>query len=300
VLLDSYPLPLINGHENAMGVWEESSEFLGANEMLASTFARHFWAFRAIEDLIPQTLENFGPGHFFPYTEAYSDLEVSFELAAQRFYKSALVTLRSFLELGLLGPYFAARRQEHVDAPPWLASEQPTPKRSELLRRLRQMEHFETFDQAFDLVPRIRSTSDKLDGFAHTRGRRHSAWTLSTSNVNTFAEDALLTHLRLTQDSVRHVVITILLTYPLGLCGLPLDDKFGLNGPVGGFLRYDHVQLIESIILANEVAILREIALHDSRAQEVVTEIHALPDITPEELEVQSKELNRFMKESST
>lgn len=188
MVLDTYPLTLINEHKHAMDVWSKSDDFLATEKSVASAFSRHIWAFRAIQDLVPQTLENFGSGHYFPYTEAYSDLESSFELAKLGFYKQALGAVRSALELGLLGTYFAERDQAHIDVQPWINSDAPTPNRRKLLNRLNKIEHFDEFDRVFDLVGRIHGTLGELDRYVHTRGTRHSAWTLSKSNVNTFSE----------------------------------------------------------------------------------------------------------------
>lgn len=106
-------------------------------------------------------------------------------------------------------------------------------------------------------------------------------------------------YFRLAQDAVRDIAITLLLKYLLGLCGLPLDEKFGLNGPVGGFLRVDQVELIGSIIDPDELALLRKIALQDPSVQSVVAEFESLPDITDEEFEAQSQQFDEFMKEHS-
>ena len=60
------------------------------------------WAFYSLGQLIPETIEKFGSGHYFPYSEAFYNLQSSLELAMHGFYSQAFVGLRSVLELSTM------------------------------------------------------------------------------------------------------------------------------------------------------------------------------------------------------
>lgn len=71
----------------------------------ANITEHYVFAFQNISDLIPATPDNFMSGHLFPYHEAEYELYSSVYFATRGFYKHALISLRSVLELGLLNVF---------------------------------------------------------------------------------------------------------------------------------------------------------------------------------------------------
>jgi len=53
------------------------------------------WIYQSVGDLIPHTTESFWSGHFFPWTESYEELQISWNLCSMGFYKQAMTSLRS-------------------------------------------------------------------------------------------------------------------------------------------------------------------------------------------------------------
>jgi hypothetical protein len=143
---------IINDHAKCEATYLESIEFLEANPELRKRLATYLWAYHEIGNLIPQTLDNLFSGHYFPCSESYYELESSYELTLQGFYTYALVALRSVLELGLLGVYFAVDDREHVDVRPWITSQERTPRRKEIFDQLRRLPAFQTFDDQFGRI----------------------------------------------------------------------------------------------------------------------------------------------------
>lgn len=72
------------------------------------------WAYYSIGSVIPQTVDSLWSGHFFPYTESWDELQVSFCLSLFGLYKQAMVSLRSGLELGLLSVYWNLNDDGHI------------------------------------------------------------------------------------------------------------------------------------------------------------------------------------------
>jgi len=89
----------------------------------------------------------------------------------------------------------------------------------------------------------------------------------------------------------------MVLKYPIGMQGLPLDEKFGFNGPVGGFLQQHQVNLITSLIHPDERRFLQSLSDSDPEVQATAEYIHSLPDLAAEEWERQTKDFGRFIGE---
>ena len=98
---------------------------------------------------------------------------------------------------------------------------------------------------------------------------------------------------------VTQLIVIMLLKYPVGMQGLPLDEKFGLNGPVGGFLQEHQVQLITSLLSPEEKEFLQRISNEDPNVKAVIEYFNNLPDITEEEWRQQIDEFDTFIKSRS-
>src|SRR2546429_8205913 len=102
--------------------------------------------FHCIFDLIPATVDNFWSGNLFPYTEAEYELNSSIYFATRGFYKQALNSLRSVLELGLLSVYWDIEDKSHIAIQDWLQSKEDTPFRNKIQKRLLQNTNIKRFD----------------------------------------------------------------------------------------------------------------------------------------------------------
>ena len=248
-------------------------------------------AYHEIGNLIPQTLDNIASGHYFPYTQSYFELENSYELVKQGFYNYAIIALRSVLELSLLAVYFAVRDQEHIDVQSWIHSKEKTPNRRQIVSRLNELPAFRQFNVKYDFSNRISGTFGALDKYVHTRGYRHSSQALNLANFNKFSDRSLTLYSELMTTVVTESIILLLLKYPIGMQEIDLDSKYGLNGPVGGFLQAHQVSLITSLLHEEEKETLEEISNKDESVQTAIEYFNNLPDLTQEEWKKQADEL---------
>ncbi len=285
---------LLNDHAKVESTYAASLEYLKVHPDLYRKIASYLWAYHEIGGLVPQTIEKFWSGHYFPYSESYSELENSYELALHGFYNYGFAALRSVLELGLLGVHFAVRDTEHIDVQPWITSQEQTPRRKEIFGRLRELETFREFDSRFKLEARILKTFDRLDRFVHTRGFRYSSRALRLSNVNQFSAKSLQLYFGSMFKVTTDLMVVMLLKYPIGMQSLPLDEKFGLNGPVGGYLQQHQVERITPLIPPEESDFLQKISDNDPEVRAAVEYFNNLPDLTQEEWQQQIKEFDDF------
>jgi len=285
---------LINSDENILKVLEQSNTFLKSRNDLSSTIEEILWIFRALEDLIPQTLENFWSGHIFPLVESNSDLENSIQLCKLGFYKSAIVTLRNVLELSLLSVYWDINDNSHIDIQKWLRASEKTPFKKTVFVKLKTNQNIKTFDSKHNIFKNIDVIFKQLSNFIHTRGQYHSNQDLAKSNTNRFNEQAFLKWFELMTDVVQLVVSLHILKYPVALQHTPIEQKFGINGPVGLFLRPSDATKIRNFLDDDILKTLQEISDADLNAQSLREWVEEQPDISDDELQEQIKDFEEI------
>jgi hypothetical protein len=97
--------------------FEDSPEY-------AHIIEKYVLVFHHLFDIIPETVDKFWSGHIFPYAEAEYELHSSIYFATRGFYKHALNSLRSVLELGLLSVYWDIEDKSHIEIQDWLQSKE--------------------------------------------------------------------------------------------------------------------------------------------------------------------------------
>ena len=290
---------LINDHAKIEECYNASSSFFDENAVARRRVANHLWGFHEIMNLVPQTTSSFGSGHYFPIAEAYFQLECSYQLMLEGFYRQSLLSLRTVLELGLLQIFFAIDDQEEIAIQPWLSSAERTPMRRRLLDELRRLTFLQEFDEHFGFIDRIRDTFDQLDAYVHTRGRTHSGYWLSGPGCIRFTERSLLLCIDTFCSVISTIMTTLLLKYPIGMQALPLDEKFGFFGPMGGFLQEHQVELIRGLLYPEEASFIQRHSDKDEMIQRIVRHFENLPDLSPEKWKRQSDELDQLLASAS-
>lgn len=290
-------IDLSNSDEIILQVLEESNKYLESKNEISSKIQEIVWIFRYLEDLLPQTVEKFGSGHMFPLAEANTELESSIELCKLGFYKHALIALRNVLELGLLSVYWDIDGKSHVDIQNWLYSFESTPfSKKTVFPKLKINQNIKNFDDKHKIFDDIDNLFGELSNFVHTKGHYHSSMDLGNANFNRFNEKSLLNWIEYMIKVVKFVVIIHILKYPVALQYTPLDQKFGLNGPAGGFLEPRQSEAIKQFFDGNILKTLQAISDSDDEAIGMTQWINEQPDIIEEEMEAQVEKFEKTHK----
>lgn len=289
------PFRLHNNQQRIQEVYSKTEEYLEGHPEIKGEIANYWWAYYEALDIVPQTFDNFWSGHYFPFSESHYELENSIQLCMEGFYRHSLFALRCVLELGVIGLYFDKEDQAHIEVQEWLRSEDPTPRLKRILKQLFTLDYFNRFDKEFGIQKAIMKLYYQLSDYVHVRGLLYSSTGQSRSNFNQFSEKSFLRNVELCKQVVRYFIEMMLLKYPLGMQGLPLWEKFGLNPPAGGMIE-EHTRSIILVVLDEDVKkLLQEISDNDSHVQQVVEHINSLPDMTEEEHKKQSEEWEKRM-----
>lgn len=270
----------------------KSVEYLEAHPELVETLEACVFAGRAMADLYPERAHTFFSGHTFPVMQAQHELETSIQFALEGFYTYAFVALRTVLELELVGVFFAVDDEAHTEIQTWLRSQERTPAMARMLTRIFTLPALAEADQELELRRRIRDLYDELGGYVHTRGYRFSSQRLNRTNINAFNEQAFLAYIAEAEKVIGLSAAVLAGKYLVGLQSLPLDAKFGMNGPAGGLLDWGTAWLQE-VIPDDLLALLQRLSDEDEETQAIVDWVNGMPDLTEEQLKEQSEEWER-------
>jgi hypothetical protein len=286
---------IINDHRKIEDVYKISEEYLTNHNNLQEETATYLWAYYQAHHLVPQTVENYWSGHSFPFSESYYELENSFELCKQGFYRHSLFAVRCALELAVTGLCFDKNNQAHIDVQKWLRSEKNTPWFKDSLDCIFKLDNFCQFNNEFPLKDNILKINNSLNDYVHSKGYRYSTTGQSKSNFNQFNESSLLRYVDLMKKTVSGMVTMMLLKYPIGMKNLPLWDKFGFDAPAAGFLNEPSRQIVLDTLDEKTKEVLQRICNNDPNVKEIVNQILTMPDLTEEQLNKQSAELDNLM-----
>lgn len=291
---------IINDHAKVENVYRISEEYLTNHNDLLEETATYLRAYYEAHHLVPQTIENFWSGHSFPFSESYYELENSFELCKEGFYRHSLFAVRCALELAVIGLFFNKKDQAHIYIQKWLRSEENTPWFKKSLKRIFELDNFSKFNKEFPLENDIYDIYSLLSDYVHSKGYRYSTTGQSQSNFNQFNESSLLRYFDLMKKTVSCMVTMMLLKYPIGLKNLPLWEKFGFDAPAAGFLSEHTQQIVLETLDEKTKEILQKICKSDPEVKEIVNQILLLPDLTEEQLSKQRAELDDLMEKKDT
>lgn len=278
---------IFSNHEKAIEVYNRTEEYLEKHQEMKKDITTLIWVYHDLGDLVPQPIEKFWSGHYFPYTESFFELQNSFLLAQYGFYRYAFISLRIVLELGLLSVYWDKNDKAHQDIQNWLKSMENTPFKSQLCRGLQKIENIRIFDKKTSFIDRIEKLYDELSNYVHTKGSMYSSSGMNISNFNAFNSEVLEGWHFFMSEIIKINCIAHLLKYPVGLQYTPIEQKYGINGPMGGFLKPFQLERMKNIFDKKTYKILKEISDDDENAVGLTEAINDLPDITREKLDKQ-------------
>lgn len=272
--------------DKSVDVYEESKDFLDRSGLEPEiTTLGHTYC--AVGDLIPHTTENLWSGHFFPWVESWREIQISCNLALFGFYKQAMVSLRSGLELGLLSVYWNLNDDGHQAVKEWLRSRKDTPRLREIWAKLVKHRNFQEFQRSYDLQSRLLSFG-YLHNYVHTKGHKFSNQLgMFKGNFQTFEEAAFTKWFGSFRDVIVVLSICHLVKYPLGTVRFNYAAKFGIETPIFGGLREHQVDWLEKLVGSRTFSRIAEIGCSDPQVQETLAWVKSLPHMSQEEVEQQ-------------
>jgi hypothetical protein len=279
-------LPISYECDKSIEVYFLSKEFI-ENSDVKEKISELCWVYHSIGDLIPHTTESFWSGHFFPWTESWKELQISYNLCLFGFYKQAMVSLRSALELGLLSVYWNLNDDGYKIIREWLKSEKDTPNKGAIWKKLEEHKNFRLFQQKIDIKNRIFQLGF-LSNYVHSKGHHYSnSIGLLKSNLQTFEVKGFNNWFDAFEEVVKVLSILHLIKYPIGVVKFNYHEKFGIDTPMFGGLNEFKIEWIKKLISKEEFNQIEMIAQTDETVKEILEWISQLPDMSEDEREQQ-------------
>lgn len=278
-------LPITFLPEKSDLVREETMKFIIEN-WYENELSDYFWLYQSIWGLIPQTMENLWSWHIQPYKESFEELQISYNLNSQWFYKQALVSLRSVIEIWLLSVYWNLQDDGHIVIKEWVSSKENTPRFEDIWNKISKYENFKLFQSEIDLKSRLLWLS-KLHNYVHSKGFKYSntLWKMK-NNCQTFEEKGFKLWLFYFQEVIEILTIIHLIKYPLWIIDFDYGKKFWIDIPGFPQLHYS-LHKLEKIIWSECFNKIIEISEKDKETQRIMSWVTAMPDMKDEESEKQ-------------
>jgi hypothetical protein len=278
------------------GAYKATAEFLEHDSALHAKFDDlHFFASQILTECYPSDFESIKKMWWFPIVEAGLELEYSLFFAKAGIYKVAHMSLRNFLELSLTCFHFLLMKEAKGNE--WVRGHVPTPFKRGILNVLLDNEDFFKLDRYIAIKDRIESAYRLLSDICHTRGQPSSHMTLSKANYPRFIEESLRRYIQTTQDVVDIVITCFVAVNPIILYPTPIEEKFGINGPMSGYLQEYQVERLRRLLKPASLEHLLHYYDSDPGVKSLREYFEGLPDITEDEFKKQLEDFDRFIKE---
>lgn len=275
---------------------KETEKYFTANEELHRKIDKLVWAYHEIGHVIPQHVDKVFTGHNFAYTESQYEIECSYQLLKLSFYKYSFISLRNALELGLLSIYWDKDDNSETTIQDWHSSKQDTPFKRQVIAGLKTIDNINQFCNYFDLFAKIDKLYGDLSDFTHTKGHLYSGQNLNRANFTRFNENVVVDWAKYLEQVTQILLTVYILKYPVAIQYTPMQDKFGINVPMGTFLDAFQLEQIKEVLNIDELKILQEISDNDEGAKSLANWVNSHPDISEDEYKKQVEDFDEFMK----
>lgn len=239
-----------------------------------------------LDEAVSADIESLMRVGYFPWVEAAREFDQAMDLALASHYKAVYDHLRRALELVLVGAFFSSKLTTRAEAVGWTTSNQETPLFTRTLKRVRSLPRFRDLDAATSWGDLLQAFYWKLCDIVHVRGMAVSYNSIQPSFhimggkcLPAFDAVSLSRALNAFIDSVRHACAIIAASNPILLVGLPMDEKFGLNGPASGFFNDCQAARFNRLLPDETKAHFVELAKVDSEVRAIELDIRSRPDV---------------------
>jgi hypothetical protein len=171
----------------------------------------------ALEEALNYSLfQSFGETH--PSAEVYildfpSDVRAAFYLLLGGYYRPAILSLRNWFEMRLLGIYFAFVETDAHKYQQWKLGTYQPPIGRRLIRQLFAKQQFKAVDGKLSLRRRLSDLYGELSAFTHGAGLQKHNLQADTDNVPRYNRASVALWLKLFEQTFGEVVFCLYLAY---------------------------------------------------------------------------------------
>lgn len=241
---------------------------------------------------------------YYPSTETEMELDHSIKHALIGSYKSSFSDLRRALELTVTAVYLSSEGVDKQKAVNWIMSIEDTPGFSNVLSKLIKNGRFKDINEKCEWKTNLQKLYWLLSDFSHNKGQLKGYRELNNTNffsagtsMPTIKTDTLRLFCDLYIKTVKEIVALQSLYNPVILIGVPFEEKFGIEGPMSGYLNDIQSGMVNSLIPLEYKEYFNQVIENDKEIKSVINYFNLLPDLTEVDLKEQAKRQDVFFNE---
>jgi len=178
------------------------------------------------------------------WLETETDLGSSIYLMLGGYYRQALICLRTWLELALIGIYYSRYyKGKSSRYNQWKSNQRQSPAWKNLLNSLFTRAEFESADKAIGLRCKLETLYTELSAFVHNRGMSQYKLQDGRDNVPRYVERAFETYYKMLQETLNMLVLVLFVAYTNELTYTKEEEWEAIEDLLGDKTR----QCIESL-----------------------------------------------------
>jgi hypothetical protein len=148
------------------------------------------------------------------WLETETDLSSSIYLMLGGYYRQALMCLRTWLELTLIGIFYNKHYKEKISRyNQWKANQRRSPKWNDLLDSVFTKPEFQNANKAINLRNKLEVLYDELSAFVHNRGMSKYKLQNGRDNVPRYVENAFDVYYKMLQKTFDMLVLILFVAY---------------------------------------------------------------------------------------
>ena len=248
------------------------------------------------------TLQRVG---YYPSTEIEMELDHSIKHALIGSYKAAFSDLRRALELSIIFIYLVLEETDEKKAVNWIKSNYNTVAFSKALKILIKHGRYQEINSSCHWMKRLQELYIELSGISHNKGILKGYRELNNVNFFTAGTSApsiktetLKSFCDFYIQTVQEIIAIQVLYNPIIIVGVPFDEKFGLDGPMSGFMNDIQSEKIKELIPEKYQDFFNHLIENDTEIKGTIEYFESLPDLTEEDIKDQVKRHEEFLGQS--
>lgn len=238
---------------------------------------------------------------FFPWTEAATELRYAFANTLAGLHRASIDHQRRALELVIVGAYFTSDSVDEKAGTSWLNSETDTPRFSRAMKALAKGDLIARLNQLIGWSDLVSKHYWMLCDTVHVRGYEHSLSRIQNAGtyldgllLPSFSPAALERGLTLLIKTSEQMMVALSVANPILLFGVPIEEKYGLNGPIG-FYTEGQAEALRELLPAELLKALVEVAAQDEGVISLREHFDKLSDLAPDAIEQQVEDFKQQM-----
>lgn len=281
----------------AVSTYQKNHQISSENGMSEEVHSHINFIFSLSQSYPAEIVSDFFNHSNFALTEAYEELNTSYELTKFGFYKQGLTSLRSVFELGILSTYWSIIGNEDRTFKEWVKAREKTPFAKEIKKKLLSNTNIQKFNMVY-AIEDFYTDVEGLHNYVHTRGIKHS----KTGQKYKKDKDLFQNWFNYLQIVIKTITVLHLLRFPIASVNYDFLKKFGTydKTPFCGGLFGDYQEYLIKLIGQDMFLLIKKIANEDNELNELLKWLNNFPDLSEDKkLEIIVKEQKEWIKQSS-